>query len=169
MRNSEARSLLTESAAMKHMSILALAAAAACVVALIAVTAGRADDGEASPIFGVKIPGGYRQWELVAVSHEAGLDELRGVLGNDLAIKAYQDGTLPFPDGTVLVKLAWKHVPLAGIDGAFVTGAATTVQIMVKDAKNTHPPAAGGSAGSLTENLSTRRSTKHASPAMRPT
>ena len=32
------------------------------------------------------------------------------MLGNDLAIKAYQDSTLPFPDGTVLVKLAWKHV-----------------------------------------------------------
>jgi Cytochrome P460 len=153
---------------MKHISVLLLAAvAAACVIALIPFTAGRADDGEASPIFGVKIPAGYRQWELVAVSHEAGLDELRGILGNDVAMKAYRDGTLPFPDGTILAKLAWKHVPLAGIDGAFVTGAATTVQIMVKDAKNTHPPAAGGSAGSLTANLSTRRSTKHASPATR--
>jgi hypothetical protein len=121
---------------MKHISVLLLAAvAAACVIALIPFTAGRADDGEASPIFGVKIPAGYRQWELVAVSHEAGLDELRGVLGNDVAMKAYRDGTLPFPDGTILAKLAWKHVPLAGIDGAFVTGAATTVQIMVKDAK----------------------------------
>jgi hypothetical protein len=70
---------------------------------------------------------------MVAVSHEAGLDELRGVLGNATAMKAYQDGTLPFPDGTILAKLAWKHVPLAGAKGAFVPGPATTVQIMVKD------------------------------------
>ena len=36
----------------------------------------------ASPIFGVTIPSGYRQWELIAPSHEAGsLDELRVLLG----------------------------------------------------------------------------------------
>ncbi len=88
----------------------------------------------ASPIFGVTIPDRYRDWKMIAVAHEEGLDELRGVLGNDVAVKAYQQGTLPFPDGTILVKLAWKHVPLEGLDGAFVTGAATTVQVMVKDA-----------------------------------
>jgi hypothetical protein len=61
---------------MKRISILALAAAAAaCIIASMPFTAGRADD-EASPIFGVKIPAGYRGWEMVAVSHEAGLDEL---------------------------------------------------------------------------------------------
>jgi hypothetical protein len=120
---------------MKRISILVFtAAAAACVTASIPLTAGRAED-EASPIFGVKVPVGYRQWELVAVAHESGLDELRGILGNAIAIKAYQDGMLPFPDGTMLAKLAWKHVPLAGLDGAFVTGPATTVQIMVKDSK----------------------------------
>ena len=97
-------------------------------------TAGRADDGS-SPIYGVKIPDGYRAWEMVAVSHEAGLDELRGILGNPIAMKAYRDGTLPFPDGTILAKLAWKHVPLAGAEGAFVPGTATTVQIMVKDSE----------------------------------
>jgi hypothetical protein len=37
---------------------------------------------------------------MIAVAHEEGLDELRGVLGNDVAVKAYQQGTLPFPDGT---------------------------------------------------------------------
>ena len=92
-------------------------------------------DRQASPIFGVTIPDGYRDWKMIAVAHEAGLDELRGVLGNDVAVKAYEQGTLPFPDGTILVKLAWKHVPVEGLDGAFVTGPATTVQVMVKDAR----------------------------------
>jgi len=72
---------------------------------------------------------------MVAVAHEAGLDELRGLLGNDVAMQAHREGTSPFPDGTVLAKLAWKHVPVPYVQGAFVTGAATTVQIMVKDSK----------------------------------
>src|SRR5207248_65479 len=92
----------------------------------------RRDD--ASPIFGVRIPAGYRQWELIAPSHVPGFDELRGILGNPVAMTAYRAGTLPFPDGTVLAKLAWKHVPSADVDGAFVPGPATTVQFMVKDA-----------------------------------
>src|SRR5450631_1240600 len=95
-----------------------------------------AADDKASPIFGVTIPAGYRQWEVVAPSHEAGnLDELRVILGNATSMKAYREGTLPFPDGAILAKLAWKHVPSAEADGAFVPGRATTVQIMVKDSK----------------------------------
>ena len=120
---------------MRSIFVLTLAAIAlACIVTGVSVAAGQIDD-EASPNFGVKIPQGYRNWEMVAVSHEAGLDELRGVLGNDVAMKAYREGTLPFPDGTLLAKLAWKHVPVPGLKGAFVTGEATTVQIMVKDSK----------------------------------
>jgi hypothetical protein len=34
-----------------------------------------------------------------------------------------------------LSKLAWKYVPSAEFNGAFVPGRATTVQIMLKDAK----------------------------------
>ncbi len=97
---------------MKRIPVFVFAAAAAaCVIAAMPFAAGRADD-EGSPIFGVKIPAGYREWELTAVSHESGLDELRGILGNATALKAYRDGTLPFPDGTILAKLAWKHQPL---------------------------------------------------------
>ena len=90
----------------------------------------------ASPIFGVTIPEGYRQWELIGTSHETDpLNELRAILGNPVALTAYRAGTLPFPDGTVLAKLAWKHAPSTEFPAAFVPGAATTVQIMVKDSK----------------------------------
>ena len=93
-------------------------------------------DDKGSPIYGVTIPGGYRQWEVVAPSREAGsLNELRAILGNAVAMKAYREGTLPFPDGAILAKLAWKHVPSPEADGAFIPGRATTVQIMVKDSK----------------------------------
>ena len=95
-----------------------------------------AGDTNVSPIFGVAIPAGYRQWELIAPSQETGrLDELRGILGNAIAMKAYREGTLPFPDGAVLAKLAWKHVPSPEFDGAFVPGDPMTLQIMVKDSK----------------------------------
>lgn len=95
-----------------------------------------AADEDSSPIFGVRIPAGYRQWELIAPSHEAGgFNELRAILGNPIAMKAYKESTLPFPDGAMLAKLAWKREPSPEFAGAFVPGAATTVQIMVKDSK----------------------------------
>jgi hypothetical protein len=113
----------------------------AAVMALPMLTVASSASGgpiaeEASPIFGVTIPEGYRQWELVAPSEEAApLNELRAILGNAIAIKAYRAGTLPFPDGTILAKLAWKHVSSPEFGPASVPGAATTVQIMVKDSK----------------------------------
>jgi DNA-binding PucR family transcriptional regulator len=70
------------------------------------VSAG-ASDQNASPIYRITIPEGYRRWESIAHSQETEpLNELRAVLGNDVAIKAYREGTLPFPDGTVLAKPA---------------------------------------------------------------
>jgi hypothetical protein len=121
---------------MKRLVVIAyLGAAAAFVVTLTQMATGRADD-ESSPIFGVKIPAGYRQWELVAPSHEAGnFNELRGILGNAISIKAYREGTLPFPDGAMLAKLAWRREPSSEFPGAFVPGHSTTVQIMVKDSE----------------------------------
>ena len=121
--------------ASKARLILASIVLAACAVALTTLARGEAAD-DSSPIFGVKIPAGYRNWELIAPSHEAGgFNELRGILGNDVAMKAYREGTLPFPDGAMLAKLAWKREPSTEFDGAFVPGHATTVQIMVKDSR----------------------------------
>jgi hypothetical protein len=89
-----------------------------------------------SPIFGVVIPDGYRQWELIAPSEEADpLNEVRAILGNAVAVAAYRKGTLPFPDGAILAKLAWRRTPSNEFAQAFVPGAATTVQFMVKDSK----------------------------------
>ncbi|MEW9306975.1 MULTISPECIES: cytochrome P460 family protein [Labrys] len=128
---------------MKTSVIMPLAGA--CLVAVVVAAAGAlAQDTDitkskpkpASPIYGVTIPDGYRQWELVApaLEHEP-LNELRTVLGNKTALDAYRAGTLPFPDGTVLVKLAWKHVQSPEFESALVPGPATTVQVMVKDSK----------------------------------
>ncbi|MGE0034020.1 MAG: cytochrome P460 family protein [Xanthobacteraceae bacterium] len=89
-----------------------------------------------SPIYGAALPTGYRHWQFIAPALEAApLDELRAVLGNDLAIEAYRKETIPFPDGTVLVKLAWKRFQSSEFEPASVPGMATTIQIMVKDSK----------------------------------
>ncbi|MBT2370426.1 cytochrome P460 family protein [Pseudomonas fluorescens] len=118
---------------LKYLAVLSAAMASVALTAT-SIALGDVTGGDASPIYGVKLPDGYRKWELIAPAQEAApLDELRAVLGNDLAIKAYQDSTLPFPDGTVLVKLAWKHAQSPEFEPASIPGAATTVQVMVKD------------------------------------
>lgn len=89
-----------------------------------------------SPIYGVAIPNGYRQWEYASVAHETEpLNELRAVLGNAIAMDAYKRGALPFPDGSVLVKLACKQIQSDEPPPAVVPGDATTVHVMVKDSK----------------------------------
>ena len=100
-------------------------------------------DAAATPIFDVdQMPAGYRDWKVISVAHEAGnLNDLRAVLGNDIAIKAYRQGNLPFPDGAIIARLAWKYVPsdennkVFGREQSFVAGNATNVQFMVKDSK----------------------------------
>jgi hypothetical protein len=115
---------------------LAFAVAAASINAVVALCPGIANASDASPIYGVTIPHGYRQWELIAPAQEAPpLNELRAVLGNATAVKAIQAATLPFPDGTIFVKLAYKRVPSTEYGPASIPGAPTTVQIMVKDSK----------------------------------
>lgn len=110
-----------------------------CAMVLLASadnTVTAADIDDASPIYGVRIPAGYRQWQLIAPAEEAApLNEIRAVLGNAIAVDAYRDGALPFPDGTVLAKLAWKRVPSPDFAPASIPGVATTVQFMVKDSK----------------------------------
>ena len=50
------------------------------VVVWMAHASGHAD-GEAAPIFGVKIPAGYRDWRLISVAHEEGtLNDIRAIL-----------------------------------------------------------------------------------------
>lgn len=115
---------------------LTVAVATWVAAATLLPTKCSAASDRASPIFGVTIPEGYRQWELIAPAEEAEpLNELRAVLGNTVAINAYRTGALPFPDGTVLVKLAWKHVQSPDFESASIPGTATTVQVMVKDSK----------------------------------
>lgn len=113
------------------------------IVAISSPASGR-DDGGAVPIFGIKIYPGYRDWRLISVAHEEGnLNDIRAILGNDVAIRAYRENKLPFPDGTVIARIAWKDVPseqnntVFGLAQSFVAGPAPEwyLQFMVKDSK----------------------------------
>jgi len=40
----------------------------------------------------------------------APLNDMRVELGNDVAMRAFREGTMPFPDGTIIARLAWNQV-----------------------------------------------------------
>src|SRR5262245_23820248 len=130
-------------------AIVFLFTAVAMVVGAVAtmIPASGQADGDAAPIYGIKIPAGYRDWRLISVNHLAGnnVKQVRAQLGNESAIKAFQEGKLPFPDGTIIAALHWNEAPsdendkvlASGFPGAgfhsFVAGSAVNVQFMVKD------------------------------------
>jgi hypothetical protein len=72
-------------------------------------------DGDAAPIYRVRLPAGYRDWTLISVARVGTpVNDMRAKLGNDVAIEAYRAGK----------KL---------LSESFVAGPATNVQFMVKD------------------------------------
>jgi hypothetical protein len=125
---------------MKRMSVR-LFVAAACIGASTPFAAPVLDD-TASPLFGVRIPPGYRDWPVISVAHEAGNNnDLRAVLGNAVAIKAFREGKLPYPDGTIIARVAWSYVPseenntVFGRPQSFVAGSPINLQLSVKDSR----------------------------------
>ena len=126
---------------MKRFAYFLGAFAIVSGLAAFATPAPRHADGDAAP-YVTEMPQNFRDWQWVSSAHEAGtLNSLGSVLGNDVAMKAYRAGTLPFPDGTVLAALHYKNVPsdennkIFGKVQSFVPGAPTNTQFMVKDRK----------------------------------
>ncbi len=126
---------------MRHSRLLG-------IVGLVAALSGVAAhvtraSGAAAPIFGIELPTGYRDWRVISVAHEEGeLNDLRAVLGNDVAFEAARAGKLPYPDGAIIARLAWRYVASEennaafGRDQSFVAGPPVNgVQFMVKDAE----------------------------------
>ena len=86
---------------------------------------------EAKQIIVKTIPPGYRDWKFISAAHEAGeLNDIRVVIGNDIAIEAYRAGK-PFPDGSRMAKIHWLPKQ------SFVPGDAPDwyLQFMEKDTK----------------------------------
>jgi Cytochrome P460 len=130
------------------VAVLGLSGSAARIASASGEAAGKpASISSASPIYGVTIPPGYRDWQLIAVNHlQIGkLDQLRAQLGNEKAYKAFKEGKASFPDGAIIAALHWTRVPSEENDKAlavefpgaqsFVIGPGVNIQIMVKDSK----------------------------------
>ena len=136
--------------------LVVVAVTAVAGVAVYMESASGESNGDAAPIYGVKLPEGYRDWRLISVKRLTGkqltgtgreLKQLRAELGNDLAIKAYRDGTLPFPDSAIIAALHWNEdssdsdnqalaagFPGLGLESTFA-GSAVNAQFMVKNSK----------------------------------
>jgi hypothetical protein len=149
---------------MRRITLSLIAAAAAGVLVSMAPAA-RRPDGPAASIYLTEIPQGYRDWKLIAVSRltagsasppsqtpttmagPAGASQLRAELGNDVALKAFREGALPFPDGAMIAAIHWAELSSAeneqvlavGFPGAgirsFVPGPGLNMQFMVKDSR----------------------------------
>jgi hypothetical protein len=129
---------------MKRIVFSLVAVAAVAGVVASAARASAPADEDAAPISDVRIPSGYRDWRLISVAHEAGnLNDLRAILGNDVAMKAYREKKPSFPDGAIIARLSWNYVPseennkVFGRAQSFVPGSATDwyLQLMVKDSR----------------------------------
>ncbi len=119
---------------MKQISVLMIVGAIAISVAGAMTFSAAGTDYESPQIFGGKLPPGYRDRRLISVAHEEGkLNDIRAILGNDIAIKAYRDAKLPFPDGAITARVAWGYVPSEennkafGHPQSFVAGSPTNV------------------------------------------
>ena len=141
----------------RNVGLVVGAAAMAGVFAYTIHASGQSDQ-EVAPVYGIKIPKGYRDWRVISVAQVGPpLNDIRIKLGNDKAMKAYSDSKLPFPDGAIIARLAYKQIaseennkifraaaerqglPAEQIEkllaASSVAGPPTNVQFMVKDSK----------------------------------
>ena len=123
----------------RFLLFLVAVATVAAVVASMIPASGQAV-GQAAPVFVTKMPPGFRDWTVISVSHEAGnINSIGAVLGNDVAVKAYREGKLPFPEGSIIAAVHYAFVPseennkVFGRDQSLVAGPPTNVQFEVKD------------------------------------
>ena len=111
---------------MKRTALLSVAAAVVASFLAFTQHASGHTDEEVPPNYEIQIPAGYRDWKLISVAQEAGnLNDIRAILGNDEAIKAYREEKLPSEENNKVF----------GSEQSFVAGSPTNVQFMVKDSR----------------------------------
>ena len=84
---------------------------------------------------GISLFTGYGTWKVIAPSYRPDKDHLRVILGNDTAVQAMTKGTRPFPDGTVMAKVAWTVRKNPAFPVALEPDRFVQVEFMIKDAK----------------------------------
>ena len=77
----------------------------------------------------------FEGWKLISTTDRGDNNTFRFILGNDVAVKAVQDGNItPWPDGTRFAKIAWQQE--SGSDGLLHPGKFIQVELMLKSAQH---------------------------------
>jgi hypothetical protein len=75
----------------------------------------------------------FESWKPLSTTDRGDNNTFRFILGNDLAVKAAQTGSIsPWPDGAKFAKVTWQQE--AGADGLVHPGKFVQVELMVKNA-----------------------------------
>jgi hypothetical protein len=83
---------------------------------------------------GIELPAYYKNWRVIGVSERQDKDSLRVIVGNDVAVDAARAGnTHPWPEGSILGKLAWKNRTHPDWPAATVPGEFVHAEFMIKD------------------------------------
>lgn len=81
----------------------------------------------------------YETWPVLAPSYRTDKNELRIILGNAIMIKAYKEGIpgngKPFPEGSIIVKIAWSERKNAAFPAAIEPDVLQRVEFIKKDSK----------------------------------
>jgi hypothetical protein len=93
---------------------------------------GRAASAPVAPN-GIELISGYRTWEVIAPSYREDRNSIRVIFGNPIAVKAMKEGIRPFPDGTIMAKVAWNAAKHPKFPVATVPDAFGQVEFMIKD------------------------------------
>jgi hypothetical protein len=76
----------------------------------------------------------FESWKPLSTTDRGDNNTFRFILGNDVAVKAAQTGTIsPWPDGARFAKVTWQQE--AGADGLVHPGKFVQVELMVKNAR----------------------------------
>jgi Haem-binding domain/Cytochrome P460 len=76
----------------------------------------------------------FETWKPLSFTDRGDNDTFRFILGNDIAIKAAESGSVaPWPEGTRFAKIAWQQQ--LGNDGCVYPGRFVQVELMIKDSK----------------------------------
>jgi len=111
-------------------------AVASCLLLTVVPLAESKDTNVLPSPNGVEIPKYYKNWQLIGSSHRTDKNSLRVILGNPIAVKAAHEGkTNPWPEGTILAKLAWKDSVHPQFPAATVPGELQHVEFMIKNSE----------------------------------
>ena len=108
-------------------------------IALCIPTLTIADDWNLEAPTGLKFATikGYQDWPVVATHYRKDKNELRLIIGNDIAVKAYRKG-IPlngqkFPDGSILVKIGYSLKETPEFKVSLEPDTIQRVEFMIKD------------------------------------